>query len=91
MDYAEEQQLGSMKRMALDNLLDDVSGLTPENFQPQIGMRGAVMARYVGAPTRRFHEAEYELWIYPKPEGQELWLYLRDGVIEKIELHDKLP
>jgi len=91
MDYSEEQQLGSMKRMALDNLLDDVSGLTPENFQPQIGMRGAVMARYVGAPVRRFHEAEYELWVYPKPEGQELWLYLRNGVIEKIDLHDKLP
>ncbi len=88
MVRAEELQIEPLKRLALDNLLDDVAGLDPEKFTPQLGMQGSIIARYVGPPERRFKEGEYELWVYPRPESVELWLYLRDGLIERIEYQD---
>ncbi len=88
IEHADEQRLAPLKRMALDNLLDDVSGLNPENFKPRIGMKGSLIERYVGAPQRKFDEGDYELWVYPESDELELWLYLRDGVIEKVE-HQK--
>ena len=86
IEYESDQQLSSLKRMALDNMLDDVSSLDPNNFTPPIGMQGAALSNYVGPPTRSFEEGDYELWTYPRPNGQELWLYLRDGIIEKVEI-----
>ena len=86
IEFETDQHVGSLKRMALDNLLDDISELDPENFIPKVGMQGSVLSNYVGAPERRFKEGEYELWTYPRVNGQELWLYLRDGIIEKVEL-----
>ncbi|NQV14402.1 hypothetical protein HQ531_03005 [bacterium] len=85
IEIVDEQQLGPLRRMALDNLLDDVQGLDPDNFSPRIGMKASLIARYIGPPKRQFKEGEYELWVYHRPEGVEVWLYLRDGVIEKIE------
>jgi hypothetical protein len=89
MKYADEQQIAPLKRMAIDNLLEDVAGLDPENFVPRIGMKGSLIARYIGQPQRKFHEGEYELYIYPKSKEVEVWLYLRDGVIERIEYPKK--
>ncbi len=83
--HVEEQQLGPLKRMALENLLDNVQGLDPDNFAPKIGMKAGLIERYVGPPTRKFEEYNYELWVYKRPENIELWLYMRDGIIEKIE------
>lgn len=88
IDTAEEMQLGPLRRMTLDNLMDDVEGLDPDNFSPRVGMKASLIARYVGSPTRKFQEGDYELWVYPRPEGQEVWLYLREGVIEKIEYQE---
>ena len=88
ISHIEDQTIGPMKRMALDNLLDDIDGLSPENFVPKIGMKGSLIARYVGNPERQFFEENYELWVYPMSEIQELWLYLQDGIIEKIEYKD---
>lgn len=79
------EEIIPLKQMALDNLLDDVQGLDPKNFTPRVGMKGSIISRYVGPPERRFKEGEYELWVYPRPEGVELWLYLLDGIIEKID------
>ncbi len=83
--HVDNEELIPLKQMALENLLDDVQGLDPDNFTPQVGMKGSIISHYVGPPKRRFKEGEYELWVYPKPHGVDLWLYLRDGVIEKIE------
>ncbi|MEA3287543.1 MAG: hypothetical protein U9Q77_09250 [Candidatus Marinimicrobia bacterium] len=88
MEFVEKQQLEPLKRMALDNLLDDVAGLNPENFNPKIGMKGSLIARYIGPPERCFEEGNYELWVYPRPEGVELWLYLQEGKIERIEYQE---
>ena len=88
IEHVEEQQLAPLKRMALDNLLDDVAGLDPENFNPRIGMKGSLIARYIGPPERRFTEGEYELWVYPRPGNIELWLYLQEGKIERIEYQE---
>lgn len=85
IEYELDEKITSLKRMALDNLLDDISDLDPKNFVPSAGMQGSVLANYVGEPTRRFKEGEYELWTYPRDNGLELWLYLRDGIIEKVE------
>ncbi|MBT3229323.1 MAG: hypothetical protein HOD43_09685 [Candidatus Marinimicrobia bacterium] len=87
--YADEQKIAPMKRMALDNLMDDVENLNPENFVPKLGMKGSIIVRYIGPPERKFKEGEYELYVYPKSETVELWLYLRDGTIEKIEYQNK--
>ena len=81
----DEQTIGPLKRMALDNLLDDVDGLSPDNFNPQVGMKGVLIARYVGPPARKFQEGDYELWVYPRTAELEVWLYLQNGLIEKIE------
>jgi len=89
MNYAEEQRIAPMKRMALDNLMDDVENLDPENFIPKLGMKGSLIVRYIGPPERKFKEGEYELFVYPKSEMVEIWLYLRDGNIEKIEYQNK--
>jgi len=87
--HVEEEQMGPLKRMVLDNLLDDVQGLDPDNFTPQVGMQGSLIARYVGPPARKFEEGDYELWVYHRPEDVELWLYLQNGIIEKIEYQQK--
>lgn len=85
IEYESDEKITSLKRMALDNLLDEISELDPKNFVPSVGMQGSVLANYVGEPDRRFKEGEYELWTYPRDNGVELWLYLRDGIIEKVE------
>jgi len=87
--YADEQRIAPMKRMALDNLMDDVENLNPENFTPKLGMKGSLIVRYIGPPERKFKEGEYELFVYSKSETVEIWLYLRDGTIEKIEYQNK--
>jgi len=88
MDRIRSETVQSLKRMAVDNLLDDISNLDPENFTPRVGMQGSVLATYVGAPSRKFNEGKYELWTYPRGESRELWLYLRNGIIEKVEFRD---
>jgi len=88
MDHIRDETVQSLKRMAVDNLLDDISNLDPENFTPRVGMQGSVLATYVGAPTRKFNEGKYELWTYPRGERMELWLYLRNGIIEKVEFRE---
>ena len=87
--YADEQKIAPMKRMALDNLMDDVENLDPENFVPKLGMKGSLIIRYIGPPERKFKEGEYELYVYPKSESVEIWLYLREGSIEKVEYQNK--
>ncbi len=87
--YADDQKIAPMKRMALDNLLDDVENLDPENFTPQLGMKGSLIIRYIGPPERTFKEGDYELYVYPKSDSVDIWLYLRDGSIEKIEYQSK--
>ena len=52
-------------------------------------MKGSLITRYIGAPERKFREGDYELYVYPKSENTEIWLYLRNGVIEKIEYPPK--
>jgi len=89
IQYADEQQIAPMKRMALDNLMDDVENLNPENFIPKLGMKGSLIIRYIGPPERKFKEGEYELYVYPKSKSVEIWLYLKDGSIEKIEYQNK--
>ncbi len=89
MRHADELEIAPMKMMILDNLLNDVAGLDPKNFVPKIGMKGSLITRYIGAPERKFREGDYELYVYPKSENTEIWLYLRDGVIEKIEYPPK--
>ncbi len=87
--YADEQKIAPMKRMALDNLLEDVGNLNPDNFVPRIGMKGSLIARYIGPPERKFSEGDYELYVYSKSDSVEIWLYLRNGNIEKIEYQNK--
>ena len=87
--YADEQKIAPMKRMALDNLMDDVENLNPENFTPKLGMKGSLIVRYIGPPERRFKEGEYELFVYPKSESMEIWLYLKQGSVEKVEYQNK--
>ena len=87
--YADAQTLAPMKRMAMDNLLEDIENLDPDNFIPKIGMKGSLIINYVGPPERKFKEGEYELYVYPKSESTEIWLYLKEGSIEKIEYQDK--
>ncbi|MCF7826066.1 MAG: hypothetical protein K9N29_05390 [Candidatus Marinimicrobia bacterium] len=87
--YADEQKIAPMKRMALDNLLEDVENLSPKNFSPKIGMKGSLIVRYIGPPERKFKEGEYELYVYPKSDLVEIWLYLRNGSIEKIVYQNK--
>ena len=89
IQYADDQKIAPMKRMAVDNLMDDLENLSPENFTPKLGMKGSVIVRYIGPPERKFREGDYELYVYPKSETVELWLYLRDGSIEKIEYQNK--
>jgi len=89
IQYADEQKIAPMKRMALDNLMNDVENLNPENFIPKLGMKGSLIVRYIGPPERKFKEGEYELYVYPKSESVEIWLYLKDGSIEKIEYQNK--
>ncbi len=86
---ADELHIAPMKRMALDNLMNDIKGLDPENFSPKIGMKGSMIVRYVGPPERKFQEGDYELYVYPKSESVEIWLYLRNGTIERIEYSAK--
>jgi tetratricopeptide (TPR) repeat protein len=83
--HMEEQTIAPLKRMALDNILDDVEGLSPDNFEPKIGMKGSLITRYVGQPERQFTEDNYDLWVYPRGDELEIWLFLKDGIIEKIE------
>lgn len=87
--FVDEQKVAPMKRMALDNLMDDVENLDPENFTPKLGMQGSLIIRYIGPPERKFQEGDYQLLVYPKSETLEVWLYLRDGKIEKIEYQNK--
>jgi len=87
--YADEQKIAPMKRMALDNLLEDVENLNPENFVPKVGMKGSIIVRYIGPPERKFKEGDYELYVYRKSDLVEIWLYLRNGSIEKIEYQNK--
>jgi tetratricopeptide (TPR) repeat protein len=87
--YADEQKIAPMKRMALDNLMDDIENLNPENFIPKLGMKGSLIVRYIGPPERKFREGAYELYVYPKSETVEIWLYLRDGSVEKVEYQNK--
>lgn len=87
--FVEEQKIAPMKRMALDNLMEDVENLSPENFTPKVGMQGSLIIRYIGPPERRFQEGDYQLLVYPKSETVEIWLYLREGSIEKIEYQNK--
>ena len=87
--YADEQKIAPMKRMALDNLMEDVENLSPENFIPKLGMKGSLLVRYIGPPERKFKELDYELYVYPRSESMEIWLYLKDGNVEKIEYQDK--
>lgn len=89
ISYADEQRIAPMKRMALDNLLDDVGNLNPDNFDPKVGMQGSLIIRYIGPPERRFREGDYELFVYPRSEASEIWLYLRNNKVEKIETHKK--
>ncbi|MCF7807724.1 MAG: hypothetical protein K9M49_00590 [Candidatus Marinimicrobia bacterium] len=84
MDRIQEDKVRSLKRMAVENMLDEVSNLDPENFTPRVGMQGSVLATYVGDPSRKFQEGKYELWTYSRKDGTELWLYLRNGLIEKV-------
>ena len=88
MDHIREERVQSLKRMAVDNLLDEISSLDPDSFVPRVGMQGSVLSTYVGAPSRKFNEGKYELWTYPRGEGMELWLYLRNGIIEKVEFKE---
>ena len=87
--FVDEQKIAPMKRMALDNLMDDVENLDPENFTPKVGMQGSLIIRYIGPPERSFKEGDYQLLVYPKTVNVEIWLYLRDGTIEKIEYQNK--
>ena len=87
--HVEEQQIAPMKRMAMDNLLEDVESLSLENFTPKVGMKGSLIVRYVGPPERKFSEGDYDLYVYPKSETEEIWLYLQDGVIEKVQYQNK--
>jgi hypothetical protein len=48
-------------------------------------MRAALIHRYVGEPQRRFNEAEFELWEYEYEDQPTIWLYIRDGLVERIE------
>ncbi len=89
IQYADEQKIAPMKRMALDNLMDDVENLSPENFNPKLGMKGSLIVRYIGPPERKFKEGDYELYVYPKSESMEIWLYLKEGSVEKIEYQNK--
>ena len=89
ISYADDQRIAPMKRMALDNLLDDVGNLNPDNFEPKVGMQGSLIIRYIGPPERKFREGDYELFVYPKSEATEVWLYLRNNKIEKVETHKK--
>lgn len=84
MDRIQADRVQSLKRMAVENMLDEVSNLDPDNFTPRVGMQASVLATYVGAPSRKFQEGKYELWTYPRKDGTELWLYLRNGLIEKV-------
>ena len=87
--YADEQKIAPMKRMVLDNLMDDIENLNPDNFIPKLGMKGSLIVRYVGPPERKFKEGHYELYVYPKSETMEIWLYLKGGSVEKIEYQNK--
>ena len=91
IDYYRDQTIAPMKRMAMDAILDDVAGLDPEDFEPQVGMKAVLIFRYVGEPTRRFMEAEYELWVYEYEDEPDIWLYIREGLVEKIERRTHLP
>ncbi len=83
--YYEERQIGPLKQMAMDDILNDLSGIDPADFEPRVGMKAALVKRFLGDPDRRFREAEYELWVYGHDEGGELWLYLQNGTIQKKE------
>ena len=87
--YANEQKIAPMRRMALDNLMEDLDNLNPENFIPKMGMKGSVIVRYIGPPERKFKEGDYELYVYPKSESMEIWLYLKEGSVQKIEYQNK--
>lgn len=89
IQYADELRIAPMKRMALDNLMDDIENLNPDNFIPKLGMKGSLIVRYIGPPERKFKESGYELYVYPKSDSEEIWLYLKDGSIEKIEYQNK--
>ncbi len=85
IDYYADQEIGAMKRLAMDELLDDVSGLDLEDFQPRIGMKAVIIKRYVGEPQRKFREDEFELWVYEPEDQPAVWLYIREGLVERIE------
>ncbi len=87
--YADEQRIAPMKQIALDNLLEDIENLDSENFTPKVGMKGSLIIRYIGPPERKFKEGDYDLYVYPKSESVDIWLYLRGGNIEKIEYQKK--
>ncbi|NQV41523.1 MAG: hypothetical protein HQ506_04130 [Candidatus Marinimicrobia bacterium] len=87
--YADEQKIAPMRRMALDNLMEDLDNLNPENFVPKIGMKGSLIVRYIGPPERKFKESDYELYVYPQSESMEIWLYLKNGSVQKIEYQNK--
>lgn len=85
IDYYDDKTVGTLKHLAMDQILDDVSGLDPKDFKPAVGMKAVLVQRYVGEPKRRFNRDEFELWVYQLEDQPETWLYIREGLIEKIE------